>query len=105
MSESEFYQNPLVTRYAGREMARLWSSARKFSTWRRLWVALAEAEHALGLNVSAEQVEALRANVDAIDFEAARRHEKRLRHDVMAHVHTYGDAVPAAKGVIHLGAT
>ena len=105
MAESEFYQNPLVTRYAGREMARLWSSPRKFSTWRRLWVALAEAEHALGLNVSAAQVEALRASVDAIDFEAARRHEKRLRHDVMAHVHAYGDAVPEAKGVIHLGAT
>ena len=105
MSEPDVYQNPLVTRYAGREMARLWSSARKFSTWRRLWVALAEAEHALGLNVSAAQVEALRANVDAIDFEAARRHETRLRHDVMAHVHAYGDAVPEAKGVIHLGAT
>lgn len=105
MSDHGLYQNPLVTRYAGREMARLWSSQTKFSTWRKLWVALAEAERALGLNISGAQVEALRARVDDVDFEAARRHEKRLRHDVMAHVHTYGDAVPEARAIIHLGAT
>jgi adenylosuccinate lyase len=105
MSDHGLYQNPLVTRYASREMARLWSSQTKFSTWRKLWVALAEAERALGLTISQAQVEALRAQVDAIDFEAARRHEKRLRHDVMAHVHTYGDAVPEARAIIHLGAT
>ncbi len=105
MSDHDTYQNPLVTRYASRAMAELWSSHRKFSTWRRLWVALAEAERALGLPITDAQVEALRANVDDIDFEAARRHEKRLRHDVMAHVHTLGDAAPGARAIIHLGAT
>src|SRR5438067_2294343 len=102
---TELFDNPLVTRYASREMAGLWSPQRKFSTWRRLWVALAEAQHALGLPVSAAQVEALKAGVDDIDFEAARAHEKRLRHDVMAHVHAYGDAAPEARAIIHLGAT
>jgi adenylosuccinate lyase len=105
MSAHDRYENPLVTRYASREMARLWSAQRKFSTWRRLWVALAEAERALGLDISAAQIEALRAKVDDIDFEAARAHEKRLRHDVMAHVHTLGDAAPEARAIIHLGAT
>lgn len=105
MSDHRTYQNPLVTRYASREMAELWSSQRKFSTWRRLWVALAEAQQSLGLPVGEAQVEALRAKVDDIDFEAARRHEKRLRHDVMAHVHTLGDAAPEARAIIHLGAT
>lgn len=105
MNDHHVYQNPLVTRYASREMAELWSSQRKFSTWRRLWVALAEAERELGLNISEAQVAELRANVDQIDFEAARKHEKRLRHDVMAHVHTLGDAAPSARAIIHLGAT
>ncbi|SIN84103.1 adenylosuccinate lyase [Singulisphaera sp. GP187] len=105
MNDHHVYQNPLITRYASREMAELWSSQRKFSTWRRLWVALAEAERALGLNVSEAQIAELRANVDQIDFEAARKHEKRLRHDVMAHVHTLGDAAPSARAIIHLGAT
>ena len=86
-------------------MARLWSSQRKFSTWRKLWVALAEAERSLGLNISESQIEGLRAKVDEIDFDAAKAHEKRLRHDVMAHVHTFGDVVPEAKAIIHLGAT
>jgi len=105
MNPHETYENPLISRYASREMARLWSSQRKFSTWRRLWVALAEAERTLGLNISEAQVAALRAQVDAIDFEAARAHERRLRHDVMAHVHTFGDAAPEARPIIHLGAT
>ncbi|MGE3817920.1 MAG: adenylosuccinate lyase [Isosphaeraceae bacterium] len=105
MNHESVYQNPLVTRYASPEMARLWSSRTKFSTWRRLWVALAEAQRALGLNVTEAQVDALRAKVDDVDFEAARRHEKRLRHDVMAHVHTLGDAAPEARPIIHLGAT
>ncbi len=105
MSEHDLYQNPLISRYASREMAQLWSSQRKFSTWRRLWVALAEAERDLGLNITAEQIAQLRAKVDDIDFEAARAHEKRLRHDVMAHVHTLGDAAPLARPIIHLGAT
>src|SRR4051812_45223912 len=105
MNEHEHYQNPLIARYSSREMARLWSSQRKFSTWRRLWVALAEAERALGLNIAEEQIAALRAHIDDIDFEAARHHERRLRHDVMAHVHTLGDAAPEARPIIHLGAT
>ncbi len=105
MSDHETYENPLVSRYATRAMAELWSSQRKFSTWRRLWVALADAERALGLPITEAQVEALRARVDEIDFDAARRHEKRLRHDVMAHVHALGDVVPEAKAIIHLGAT
>ena len=105
MSEHDTYQNPLVSRYASREMARTWSSRRKFSTWRKLWVALAEAERDLGLAISEVQVEALRARADDVDFDAARRHEKRLRHDVMAHVHTFGDDVPEARAIIHLGAT
>src|SRR5438067_12532173 len=99
------YENPLVARYASRAMAELWSSQRKFSTWRRLWVALAEAERELGLNIGEGQIAELRAHVDDIDFEAAQAHEKRLRHDVMAHVHTLGDAAPNARPIIHLGAT
>ncbi|WP_435011039.1 adenylosuccinate lyase [Tundrisphaera lichenicola] len=99
------YENPLVTRYASRAMAELWSSQKKFSTWRRLWVALAEAERALGLNVTEAQIAELKAKVDDIDFDAARAHEKRLRHDVMAHVHAYGDVAPDARKIIHLGAT
>jgi adenylosuccinate lyase len=105
MSHHDVYQNPLVTRYASRAMAELWSSQRKFSTWRRLWLALAEAERELGLPITEAQIEALRGQVDEIDFEAAWRHEKRLRHDVMAHVHALGDAAPGARPIIHLGAT
>lgn len=99
------YDNPLVSRYASRAMAELWSARRKFSTWRRLWVALAEAQRDLGLNISAGQIAELRETVDDIDFEAAAAYEKRLRHDVMAHVHTLGDAAPNARPIIHLGAT
>ena len=105
MNPHSQYENPLITRYASREMSELWSAQRKFSTWRRLWVALAEAERALGLNISEAQVAELRARVDDIDFEAAREHEHRLRHDVMAHVHTFGEAAPMARPIIHLGAT
>ncbi len=105
MTHHDTYENPLISRYASREMAELWSSRRKFSTWRRLWVALAEAEASLGLAIDNDQVEALRAHVDDIDFDAARAYERRFRHDVMAHVHTYGDAAPSARSIIHLGAT
>ena len=101
----DVYENPLVSRYASREMATRWGAQRKFSTWRRLWVALAEAEAELGLPISAEQIEQLKSKIDDIDFEAAAVHERRLRHDVMAHVHTFGDACPDAAGIIHLGAT
>jgi len=99
------YDNPLIGRYASTEMSRLWSPQRKFSTWRRLWVALAEAEAELGLPISADQIAELKEHVDDIDFEAARQHERRLRHDVMAHVHAYGDVCPGARPIIHLGAT
>ena len=105
MDRSATYENPLITRYAGRPMAELWSPRRKFSTWRRLWVALAKAQRELGLEISEGQIAALEAKVDDIDFEAAQAHERRLRHDVMAHVHTFGDAAPEARAIIHLGAT
>ena len=86
-------------------MATLWGDQRKFSTWRRLWVALAEAEAELGLPITNEQIAELRAHVDDIDFDAAEKYERKLRHDVMAHVHAYGDQCPAARPIIHLGAT
>jgi adenylosuccinate lyase len=101
----ETYENPLTSRYASREMATLWGDQRKFSTWRRLWVTLAEAEAELGLPVSKEQIAELRAHVDDINFDAAERYERKLRHDVMAHVHAYGDQCPTARPIIHLGAT
>lgn len=102
---SDVYDNPLIGRYSSDEMSRLWGPQRKFTTWRRLWVALAEAEAELGLSVTAEQIAELKAHVDDVDFLAAHRYERKLRHDVMAHVHAYGDQCPTAKGIIHLGAT
>ena len=99
------YQSPLSSRYASDEMQRLFSAQFKFSTWRRLWLILAESEKELGLNITDEQLDEMRAHLDDIDFEAAARHEKRLRHDVMAHVHTFGEACPKAMPIIHLGAT
>jgi adenylosuccinate lyase len=101
----ESYENPLTTRYAGRQMAKLWSSQAKFSTWRRLWVALAEAQRSLGLNITEEQIAQLRSQTDTIDFKAADAYERRFRHDVMAHIHALGDAAPLARPIIHLGAT
>jgi adenylosuccinate lyase len=101
----DIYSNPLISRYASREMARLWSPQRRIATWRRMWVALAESEKELGLNISDEQINQLKANIDNIDFEAASGYERDLRHDVMAHVHAYGDVCPDARGIIHLGAT
>jgi len=101
----EFYENPLIRRYASPEMSRLWGDQKKFRTWRQLWVWLAEAEAELGLSISQAQIEELRRNIESIDFAAAEAHERRLRHDVMAHVHAYGDQCPAARGIIHLGAT
>ncbi len=96
-SSESVYSNPLVERYASREMATLWGPARKFSTWRRLWVALAEAEAELGLPISQGQIAELRAKVDDVDLAKAAEYERKLRHDVMAHVHTYGDACPGAR--------
>jgi adenylosuccinate lyase len=86
-------------------MADLWGAPRKFGTWRRLWVALAEAQQKLGLPITDEQLAEMRANLDNIDFDRAAKHERRLRHDVMAHVHTFGDVCPSARAIMHLGAT
>ncbi len=105
MSDKSVYENPLVRRYAGAAMSRLWSDQTKFSTWRKLWVVLAESQRALGLDITEEQIAELRAVVDQIDFAAASAHERRLRHDVMAHVHALGDVAPRARPIIHLGAT
>jgi adenylosuccinate lyase len=105
MSQHERYENPLTSRYASAEMSRLWGEQRKHSTWRKLWVALAEAEAELGLPITDQQLAELRAHTDDIDFAAARAYEKKLRHDVMAHVHAYGDVCPSARAIIHLGAT
>lgn len=101
----DVYENPLIKRYASKPMAELWSEQRKHSTWRRLWVALAEAERELGIEISESQISDLKSATDDIDFALAAKYEKELRHDVMAHVHTYGDRCPSARGIIHLGAT
>ena len=101
----DVYENPLIARYASREMSEIWSDQRKHSTWRRLWVALAESQRELGLVISEDQIAELRGAVDDIDFDRASQHERELRHDVMAHVHAYGDRCPGARGIIHLGTT
>ncbi len=102
---TDVYENPLCTRYASAEMKKIFSADTKFSTWRKLWVALAEAEKELGINITDEQLEELRANIYNIDYEKAKAYESEVRHDVMAHVKTYGDCCPKAAGIIHLGAT
>ena len=99
------YQNPLCIRYAGKEMQRIFSDQQKFSTWRRLWLALAESEQALGLPITDAQLDEMRLHLDDIDYDLAARKEKELRHDVMAHVHTFAAACPKAAPIIHLGAT
>ena len=99
------YVHPLADRYASREMQAIFSPAHRFGSWRRLWLALAEAEQELGLPVSDEALAQMRAGLDELDLERAAEYEKRFRHDVMAHVHLFGDVAPAAKGIIHLGAT
>ena len=105
MSNTNSYESPFCTRYASGEMQYIFSADKKFSTWRRLWVALARAEMKLGLPVTQKQVDQLEANIENIDYETAAAREKEVRHDVMAHVYTYGKACPDAKGIIHLGAT
>lgn len=102
---NDAYENPLITRYASRETAAIWGPQRKHATWRQLWVWLAEAEAELGLAIAPEQIAELAANIEDIDFAAAADYEKKLRHDVMAHVHAYGDQCPQARAIIHLGAT
>ncbi|MDR3211662.1 MAG: adenylosuccinate lyase [Planctomycetota bacterium] len=99
------YDNPLVSRYASREMAALFSPRRRIETWRRLWLALAEGEHELGLPVSSAQVADLKAHLTDIDFPLAEKFEREIRHDVMAHIHAYGQVAKKAAPIIHLGAT
>ena len=104
-SRHDVYDNPLISRYASQTMCRLWSARRIHTTWRKLWVALAEAERELGLPITEAQIAELKNAVDDIDFDRAAQYERELRHDVMAHVHAYRDRCPNAGGIIHLGAT
>src|SRR5579871_4784044 len=106
MPSFDTYESPLATRNASPDMLRLFSPRHKFGLWRRLWLELARCERELGLDrISPEALSQMEAKLDEIDFDRARDWEKRLRHDVMAHVNTFGEAAPAAKGIIHLGAT
>lgn len=105
MNKHEYYESPLVERYASPEMSRLFGAEHRILTWRRLWLALAEAQRRAGLNISAAQVNQLKSTLERIDFANAARHEKRMRHDVMAHLHAWGDLAPDARGILHLGAT
>ena len=99
------YQTPLTSRYASREMQHLFSPDKKFSTWRRLWIALAEAEMELGLPVSQEQIDEMKAHQEDINYAVAEAREKEVRHDVMSHVYAFGQQCPKAAPIIHLGAT
>ena len=99
------YSSPLSERYASKEMQYIFSQDMKFKTWRKLWIALAEAEHELGLDITQEQIDELKAHQDDINYEVAKEREKLVRHDVMSHVYAYGQQCPKAKGIIHLGAT
>jgi adenylosuccinate lyase len=102
---NDTYSSPLAERYASRAMLELWSPATRHGLWRRLWLALAEAERELGVSIPEDAIQQMRAQLDQIDFAAVASYEKRFRHDVMAHVHAFGDVAPAAKAFIHLGAT
>lgn len=105
MTAHDIYSSPLSERYASRAMLELWSPQVRHGLWRRLWLALAEAERELGLAIPEQAIEQMRLHVDDIDFDAVAAYERRFRHDVMAHIHAYGDVAPAAKPFIHLGAT
>jgi len=105
VSSLDRYVHPLTDRYASREMQAVFSPGRKFGIWRRLWLALAESEAELGLDISEQALDEMRARLDSVDLARAAELEKRFRHDVMAHVHLFGEHAPAAKGIIHLGAT
>lgn len=102
---NDIYENPLCVRYAGEEMKKVFSADVKFKTWRRLWIALAESERELGLDISESQIDELKRHADDIDYARAARYESELRHDVMAHIRAYADLCPTAGGIIHLGAT
>ena len=103
--ENDIYVTPLSGRYASKEMNALWSNNTKYSTWRKLWVALAETEKELGLDITQEQIDEMKANIENIDYEIVSQREKECRHDVMAHVYEFGMKCPNAKPIIHLGAT
>jgi adenylosuccinate lyase len=105
MTSHDGYTSPLSERYASKAMLELWSPRMRYGQWRRLWLALAEAQRDLGLDISHEAIEQMRAHLDDIDFDAVAAYERRFRHDVMAHIHAFGDVAPAAKPLIHLGAT
>lgn len=105
MAKGDLYVSPLVERNASREMAELFGANKKFGTWRRLWLELARAEQKLGLDITDDQIKEMEKHLDDINYTKAAKYEKKFRHDVMAHVHTFGDAAPKAAGIIHLGAT
>lgn len=105
MTERDRYSSPLAERYASRAMLQLWSPRTRYGLWRRLWLALAESERELGVPIPDEAIAQMRAHLDDIDFDAVAAYERRFRHDVMAHVHAFGDVAPAARPYIHLGAT
>ena len=102
---NNIYKNPLEGRYSSAKMLEILSEEKKIQTWRKLWTVLAEAQKSLGLDISDEQTDDMRAHIQDIDFASASEYEKKFRHDVMAHIHTFGDAAQSAKGIIHLGAT
>lgn len=102
---NDTYNSPFNARYASKEMQYIYSPDFKFKTWRKLWIALAEAEKELGLDITQEQIDELKANANDINYDVAREYEKKFRHDVMSHVHAYGEQCPKAKPIIHLGAT
>ncbi len=99
------YVSPLCERYADEKMQKIFSPDNRYSTWRKLWVALAESEKELGLNITDEQIAEMKSHIYDIDYEKEAEYERQLRHDVMAHIYTYGDSCPTARGIIHLGAT
>lgn len=105
MIDNNIYQNPLITRYASREMAENFGDKKRFKLWRKLWIALAEAEMELGLNISKSQIDEMKKYADDVNFEVAEKYEREVRHDVMAHVHAFGDQAKSAMPIIHLGAT
>lgn len=105
MNSDSLYQSPLSARYASKEMSSLFSDRHKYITWRKLWIALAEAEQSLGLAITDEQIRSMKAHLHELDLHLVAEYEKTLKHDVMAHLHAFGDLCPEAKGIIHLGAT
>ncbi len=105
MTMDETYEHPLSKRYASKEMSKIWSANKKFTTWRKLWLTLAEVQRELGLEISQEQIKEMSDNIDNIDYKLTEDYEKKFRHDVMAHIHAFGAVCPLARPIIHFGAT